>query len=64
MARAVRAYVGLGANVGDPLANLRNAVRALSALPGVRVRGVARLYATTLPTKRIVHNESDTCVEA
>jgi 2-amino-4-hydroxy-6-hydroxymethyldihydropteridine diphosphokinase len=44
--RRVRAYIGIGANVGNPQANLRNAVRALAALPGVRVRGVAQLYAT------------------
>jgi 2-amino-4-hydroxy-6-hydroxymethyldihydropteridine diphosphokinase len=43
----VRAYVGLGANVGDPVATLATAVRALAALPGVRVRRVSRLYATT-----------------
>jgi 2-amino-4-hydroxy-6-hydroxymethyldihydropteridine diphosphokinase len=42
----VRAYVGLGANVGDPRTNLRNAVRAMAALPGVSLRGVSRLYAT------------------
>lgn len=42
----VRAYVGLGANVGDPRANLRKAVAALSALPGVSLRGVSRLYST------------------
>jgi 2-amino-4-hydroxy-6-hydroxymethyldihydropteridine diphosphokinase len=42
----VRAYVGLGANVGDPSATLAAAVRALGALPGVRLRGVSRLYAT------------------
>jgi 2-amino-4-hydroxy-6-hydroxymethyldihydropteridine diphosphokinase len=45
-AKRVRAYVGLGANVGDTRANLRHAVRALTALPGVRVRGVSRLYHT------------------
>lgn len=45
-ARRVRAYVGLGANVGDTRANLRHAVRAMTALPGVRVRGVSRLYRT------------------
>ena len=43
---AVRAYVGLGANLGDPGATLAAAVRALSALPGVRLLGVSRLYAT------------------
>jgi 2-amino-4-hydroxy-6-hydroxymethyldihydropteridine diphosphokinase len=42
----VRAYVGLGANVGDATATLTEAVHALRALPGVRLRGVSRLYAT------------------
>ncbi len=45
MAR-VRAYIGLGANVGDPEATLAAAVHALAALPGARLRGVSRLYAT------------------
>lgn len=45
MGRA-RAYIGLGANVGDPVATLAASVRALGALPGVRLRGVSRLYAT------------------
>lgn len=45
MAR-VRAYIGLGANVGDPAVTLAAAVHALAALPGVRLRGVSRLYAT------------------
>ena len=44
--RTVRAYVGLGANVGDASATLARAVAALEALPGVAVRGVSRLYAT------------------
>jgi 2-amino-4-hydroxy-6-hydroxymethyldihydropteridine diphosphokinase len=44
--RRVRAYVGLGANIGDPAATLADAVRALGALPGVRLRRVSRLYAT------------------
>ena len=42
----VRAYVGLGANVGDPAATLAAAVRALAGLSGCRLRGVSRLYAT------------------
>jgi 2-amino-4-hydroxy-6-hydroxymethyldihydropteridine diphosphokinase len=42
----VRAYIGLGANVGDPEATLTRAVRSLAALPGTRLRGVSRLYAT------------------
>ena len=44
--RTVRAYVGLGANLGDAEATLTEAVRALAALPGMRLRGVSRLYAT------------------
>ena len=43
----VRAYIGLGANVGDAIATLADAVRALDSLDGCRVRGVSRLYATT-----------------
>ena len=43
----VRAYVGLGANIGDAAGTLAAAVRALAALPGVRLAGVSRLYATT-----------------
>lgn len=46
MAKRVRAYIGLGANVGDTRVNLRHAVRALAALPGVSPRGVSRLYRT------------------
>jgi 2-amino-4-hydroxy-6-hydroxymethyldihydropteridine diphosphokinase len=43
----VRAYVGLGANLGDAAGTLAAAVHAVAALPGIRVRGVSRLYATT-----------------
>ena len=46
MTRRVRAYVGLGANVGDAGATLAAAVQALAALPGTRLSGVSRLYAT------------------
>jgi len=42
----VRAYVGLGANVGDAEGTLEAAIHALAALPGARLRGVSRLYAT------------------
>ncbi len=42
----VRAYIGLGANVGDAEATLAAAVRALATLPGARLVGVSRLYAT------------------
>jgi 2-amino-4-hydroxy-6-hydroxymethyldihydropteridine diphosphokinase len=46
LSKRVRAYVGLGANVGDARANLQRAVPALSALPGVRLRAVSPLYQT------------------
>lgn len=42
----VRAYVGLGANVGEARQTLTDAVHALAALPGARLRGVSRLYRT------------------
>jgi 2-amino-4-hydroxy-6-hydroxymethyldihydropteridine diphosphokinase len=44
--RRVRAYIGLGANVGDARRTLAAAVAALAALPGARLRGVSRLYRT------------------
>ena len=44
--RTVRAYIGLGANLGDAAATLAAGVAALDALPGVRVTAVSRLYAT------------------
>jgi 2-amino-4-hydroxy-6-hydroxymethyldihydropteridine diphosphokinase len=46
VARRVRAYIGLGANVGDAKQTLVAAVAALAALPGARLRGVSRLYRT------------------
>ena len=42
----VRTYLGLGANLGDAPETLSLAVRALDALPGSRLMGVSRLYAT------------------
>ena len=44
--RTIRAYIGLGANIGDATATLTGAVRALDALAGARVHGVSPLYAT------------------
>jgi 2-amino-4-hydroxy-6-hydroxymethyldihydropteridine diphosphokinase len=43
----VRAFIGLGANVGDTRATLTAAVRALAALPGAEIAAVSRLYVTT-----------------
>jgi 2-amino-4-hydroxy-6-hydroxymethyldihydropteridine diphosphokinase len=42
----IRAYIGLGANVGDAQATLTAAVHALAALPDVSLAGVSRLYVT------------------
>jgi 2-amino-4-hydroxy-6-hydroxymethyldihydropteridine diphosphokinase len=42
----VRAYVGLGANVGDAESTLRDAVAALGSLTDARVAGVSALYRT------------------
>ena len=36
----------MGANLGDAAATLAHGIRALRALPGVRLRAVSRLYAT------------------
>jgi 2-amino-4-hydroxy-6-hydroxymethyldihydropteridine diphosphokinase len=44
--RRVRAYIGLGANLGDAASTVAAGARALAALPGVRLHGVSRLYAT------------------
>ena len=41
-----RAYVGLGANLGDREGSLRAAVDALAALPGVRVAAVSSFRDT------------------
>lgn len=42
----IRAYIGLGANLGDADASIADAIDAVAALPGVALRGVSRLYAT------------------
>lgn len=42
----VRAYVGLGSNVGDRLAHLRSAAQALCATEGVEVVASSSVYET------------------
>jgi 2-amino-4-hydroxy-6-hydroxymethyldihydropteridine diphosphokinase len=42
----VKAYVGLGANLGDPEAAIRRAVELLDARPGVRVLATSSLRWT------------------
>jgi 2-amino-4-hydroxy-6-hydroxymethyldihydropteridine diphosphokinase len=46
LAGRVRTYIGLGANLGDAAATVAGGIRALAAMPSVRLRGVSRLYAT------------------
>lgn len=41
----VAAYIGLGSNLGDPVAQLRAALRALAALPDTHLSRASGLYA-------------------
>jgi 2-amino-4-hydroxy-6-hydroxymethyldihydropteridine diphosphokinase len=43
---SVTAYISLGANLGDPAANLAAALEALNRLPGVRVGAVSGIFRT------------------
>lgn len=40
----IRAFVGLGSNLGDSIATLHAAIDALSRLPGTRLSRASRLY--------------------
>jgi 2-amino-4-hydroxy-6-hydroxymethyldihydropteridine diphosphokinase len=40
------AYLGLGANLGDPAGNIRRAIKLLNATPGIRVLRTAGFYET------------------
>jgi len=40
----VVAYVGLGANLGEPQSSLRQALEAIANTPGIRASRVSRLY--------------------
>ena len=42
----VHAGIGLGANLGDPVAAVRHAIRALGELPDSRLLAASRLYRT------------------
>jgi len=44
--RRVRAYIGLGANLGDADGIIARGIRALATLPGVRPQAISRLYET------------------
>ena len=45
-AAAAQAYIGLGANLGDPRAALREAIEALAALPDTSLCASSSLYRT------------------
>lgn len=42
----VRAYLGIGSNLGDRLGHLQGAVDGLGATPGIAVVGVSAVYET------------------
>lgn len=44
--RPIHACIGLGANLGDPAAALREAFEALARLPATRLLAASRLYRT------------------
>lgn len=46
MSGPVRACIGIGANLGDPVAAVRAAIQALESLPDSRLVAVSRLYRT------------------
>lgn len=46
MNASVRAFVGLGGNLGDAAATLRSALQSLDQLPGTRLLRASRLYRT------------------
>jgi 2-amino-4-hydroxy-6-hydroxymethyldihydropteridine diphosphokinase len=41
-----RAFVGIGANLGDPVARVREAIASLAALPATRLAAASSLYRT------------------
>ena len=47
MSRAsARAFIGLGANLGDPEAQVRTAIAAIAALPSTRLARASSMYRT------------------
>lgn len=37
-------YIGLGGNLGNPVANLHSAIARIAAVAGIELRGVSRFY--------------------
>jgi 2-amino-4-hydroxy-6-hydroxymethyldihydropteridine diphosphokinase len=44
--KAVRAYIGLGSNLGKRLGNIRSAIAALEQVPGIAINNVSSVYET------------------
>jgi 2-amino-4-hydroxy-6-hydroxymethyldihydropteridine diphosphokinase len=44
---AVKAYIGLGANIGDPAKQIRGALDALAEIPGTRVARASSLWRSS-----------------
>lgn len=44
--KAVRAYIGLGSNLGKRLGNIRSAIAALEQVPGIVIRNTSSVYET------------------
>jgi len=46
MAKSVRAYIGLGGNVGDVLASMKSAIQSLNADNQITVKSISDVYKT------------------
>jgi len=44
---SMQCFLGLGANIGEPLLQLASAIAALAAIPGIRVTRASSVYTTT-----------------
>lgn len=43
----IRAYIAIGSNLGDPVAQARNAIAALKQTPGIQVVAESSLYSSS-----------------
>lgn len=43
---SVICYIGLGSNLGNPVANLHSAIDQIAATEGIHLRGVSRFYTS------------------
>ena len=43
----IRAYIAIGSNLGDPVAQAQTAINALQHLPNTQVISVSSLYSST-----------------